>query len=201
MSAIASFKQYVIYAMPVMAASLIVLSIFAAPLLGNKQTQAAGWKTVAQCQAEATSSSDDTYASRCINQQSVEGVVYRVYRTVLGRQTDRGGFNYWVKTANLAAKQGRDPVAVVIKGLMSSNEYRNKVMTGNTKVFVAETYVRTFGKKADAAGAKYWENQINAGKVSHQKFLATFAQSDRAKTTWSLEAPCYVTSYTAYCAD
>lgn len=195
-----SLKQYATYALPLISAAVVMVSVLSAPLIGNKSADAASWKTLAQCEKEAKNSNDDTYASRCINNESIEGAVYRVYRVVLGRQPDRSGFNYWVGKAQVAANQGKSPVSTVVTGLMASNEYRNKIMTGNNKLFIEETYVRAFGKKADAAGVKYWESRINSRAISHAQFLEHFAQIDRTKLTWSIEAPCYVTSYLRYCA-
>ena len=183
---------------------LLVAPVMLATSINAIPVQAAsGWKTEKQCRTEAAKSADDSYYVNCVNNQSLEAMVYRAYRVVLGRQPDRKGYNYWVSKAY--ANRSNNPTAVVVRGLMNGSEYRNHVMTENTQLFVQETYKRAFNKAGDANGVNYWTKRINSmGKdhVSQEQFLAYFTQVSRTKRVWSLEAPCFVSNYNAkYCAD
>lgn len=202
---IVSVKQYVKYAAPLIAVVFVATSAIAAPFANNQGTHAASdWTTVDGCKREVTATSPDTFVTSCINNRSVEGMVFRAYRSVLGRNPDTSGYKYWVKVAN--ANRSKDPVASVVKGLLASQEARNKgVLTENTQVFVSELYQKSLNRKPDTAGYKYWVNAINrmdGKRKTHQAVIGSFVQSAESKRVWSLEAPCYVTNYDAhYCAD
>ncbi len=202
---ILSVKQYVKYAAPLAVVVLMASAVVAAPFLKNQNTQAAnGWVTVSGCTKEAAASNDDTYFNTCVNNRSVEGMVFRAYRAILNRNPDSAGFKYWVNVA--AYNSSKDAVGPVVKGLLSSQEARNKgALTENTQVFVSELYQKSLNRNADSAGLKYWVNQINrmdGKRKTHQSVIGSFVQSTEAKRVWSIEAPCYVTNYDArYCAD
>jgi hypothetical protein len=202
---IVSVKQYVKYAAPLVAIVFVATSAIAAPFVKSQNTHAANdWTTVEGCKKEATTTSPDTFVTTCINNRSVEGMVFRVYRSVLNRNPDTAGYKYWVSVAN--ANRSKDPVASVVKGLIGSQEARNKgVLTENTQVFVTELYQKSLNRKPDAAGYKYWVNEINrmdGKRKTHEAVIGSFAQSTEAKRVWSLEAPCYVTNYSKqYCAN
>ena len=204
---IQSVKQYIKYAAPMAAVVILAGSVLAAPFASNSSTQAAtGWTTKDGCAKEAAASSDDTYFNNCLNNRSVEGMVYRAYHTILNRDPDANGFKYWVGAASTNVKNGKDPVAPVIKSLYNSSEAaKSGLMTENTKVFVQAIYLNALRRNADTAGLNYWVNQIDRqdGKAKTRVEVAgLFAQNAEAKRVWSLEAPCYITNYDSrYCAD
>lgn len=191
----------------IVAAAMVTVSMLGMPLMFVQPAQAvSNWETAKQCLIESTQQAhknDDTYFTRCVNNQSFEGMVYRAYHVVLGREPDVNGFNYLSKVAAKAAK--KDPTKAVVDVMMRSNEYRNKIMTENTQLFVAETYQRAFRTAGDKAGIAYWTNRINSinsNRLTQERFLRTFVQTSRTKTVWSLEAPCFITGYNEqYCAD
>lgn len=204
---IASIKQYVKYAAPLAVVVLMAGTIVAAPFLKNQNTQAAsGWATVASCTKEASASTNDMYFNDCLNNRSIEGMVFRAYRIVLNRNPDASGFKYWVNASATNVKNGKDPVLPIVKTLLYSQEARTKgVLTENTKLFVQNLYKRGFLRTADNAGLTYWVNQINrtdSKRKTYESVTSSFVQNNEAKKAWSLEAPCYITNYDArYCAD
>lgn len=204
---IKSVKQYIKYAAPLAAVVILAGSLVAAPIMSMGTTEAAsGWTTKAGCAKEAASSSNDTYFNNCLNTRSVEGMVFRAYRTILNRNPDANGFKYWVTASETNVKNGKDPVAPVIKVLLNSSEAGKKgLRTENTRVFVQTIYLNALRRNADTAGLNYWANQIDRrdGKAKTRAAVAgTFAQNAEAKRIWSLEAPCYITNYDSrYCAD
>ena len=177
----------------------VVAATGVTPLTSRPVQAASGWKTAKQCEAEAYRSNDDMYYSKCINNQSYEGMTFRAYVVVMGRYPDTSGFRYW---STQASKQTSGKTTItVVNGLMKSSTFKTKYNYADTKKFVSATYDRAFNRvgAADPSGVTYWTNQINAKKISRAQFLANFTQNNRTKTTWSLEAPCYTNQ--RYCAD
>lgn len=193
---IRSLKQYAKYAAPLASVVVIAVSVAAAPVLKSGEGNAASWETNASCKAKYSSAPD---YMRCLNHNSYEGMVFRAYQTVLGRQPDKGGFNYWV---GVAKNSPSNPTLAVVTGMMKSPEYGNRIMTGNPIVWVQEMYQRALYRSGSNAEVNYWVNQINSRKQTHQQVATFFTQSEEQKRLTANSVPCYVTNRNPnYCFD
>lgn len=183
---IRSLKQYAKYAAPLVSVVVIFASVAAAPLLKSGTTNAASWETSASCKAKNPAVQE---YMRCLNQDSVEGMVFRAYQTVLGRTPEQAGFTYWV---GVAKKNTANPTLAVVSGMMKTSEYGNRIMTGNPIVWVKEMYQRALYRTAGDTEVNYWVGQINNRKMTHQQVAAFFVQSAEQKRITAWEVPCYV---------
>jgi hypothetical protein len=97
-----------------------------------------------------------------------ESFVDSLYRRLLGRPPDLGGFAGWVD--QLA--QGASP-ADVARGFLLSEEFARR--------FVREQYLRFLRREPDPAGWTEWTNQVLAG-APHQQVVAGFVASPEYRT-------------------
>ncbi|MBR2067515.1 MAG: DUF4214 domain-containing protein, partial [Solobacterium sp.] len=96
-------------------------------------------------------------------------IVRRCYRTMLDREADTSGFNYWVSKLN-----NDGLVEEVLAGFVGSTEFTNLckqygidrgtiVVPANTKrigKYVTRLYTKALGRGADPSGLNYWVNRI-----------------------------------------
>lgn len=73
--------------------------------------------------------------------------VTNLYRDVLGRNADVGGFQYWVNALNAGATTR----ATAAASILGSREYAGLVVT--------DTYRRVLGRSPDTAGRAFWTDQ------------------------------------------
>jgi hypothetical protein len=85
-----------------------------------------------------------------------------LYNTVLGRQADIGGFDYWGALQSNGASLGT--VTVNILGNAESIA-RGFGLNGDASHDVDVLYQAVFGRAADAAGKAYWVNALNNGST------------------------------------
>jgi len=106
------------------------------PYLKNVGSQYSGWHR--QNPVNMDSSLDD------------DAFVRGAYQSLLGRDADQGGLDYW--KSNLASGASRDSV---IANMKLGSEYRNK--------FVSEAYKNLLGRDAEAEGLDYWSKALEGG--------------------------------------
>ena len=105
------------------------------------------------------------------NAQSVEGFVARMYRLVLGREPETGGFNHWVNNLKNKKIDGADTVV----GFFESKELVNKKLSN--KEYLKLLYRAVLNREADTSGLNYWLDIMNQ-KVTKTYILKGFAESD-----------------------
>ena len=113
------------------------------------------------------------------NENSTKGFVYRMYTTVLGREPDAVGFDYWVSKL----EKGEVGAAEIVNGFFNSNEYI--AMKKNNDAVVVDCYQAMLNRAPDAEGKDYWMARLNVGMtadavcsgfVSSNEFIKLAAQ-------------------------
>ncbi len=93
-------------------------------------------------------------------ENTTQGFVYRMYKTVLGREPDPDGFNYWVKTL----EDGTNAAADLIYGFFNSQEYLGRGRS--TGEIVTDCYRAMLNRDPDAAGLEAWKKALDVGMSS-----------------------------------
>ena len=133
-------------------------------------------------------------------QHTDEDSVIILYKAMLGREPDSGGKNYWMSVLN-----GGNPLAVVINGFCTSNEFTalcasygiqpGSVETGPEKppkpvkdmtlirAFVTRCYQVILGRSPDNTGLEYWAKALANGEKEAAEIIDGFVNSNeyRAK--------------------
>ena len=109
--------------------------------------------------------------SNYANASNIEGFVYRMYKTVLGREPEEEGFHYWV---NLL-ESGTFTAADVVHGFFNSVEYQNAGKTNEE--IVKDCYYTMLNRLPDEPGYKFWNNRLNIG-MTYESIIAGFVESD-----------------------
>ena len=103
-------------------------------------------------------------------ENSTRGFVYRLYRTVLQREPDEKGFQYWVGLL----EDGTFTAAMAVEGFFNSKEYQTSGRS-NAQI-VTDCYNTLLNRGADAKGFEYWKDRLDIGMTS-QSILQGFVQS------------------------
>ncbi len=85
-----------------------------------------------------------------------------LYNTVLGRQADIGGFDYWGALQSNGASLGTTTVNILGN---AESIARGFGLNGDASHDVDVLYQAVFGRAADAAGKAYWVNALNNGST------------------------------------
>ena len=93
----------------------------------------------------------------------VEAFVTRLYQVCLDRKPDKDGLNDWVNQLKNGKTGGE-----VAYGFVFSKEFKNKKLSNAD--FVEYMYSAFFGRKSDAAGKKYWVDQLDNGATKGHVF-------------------------------
>ena len=94
------------------------------------------------------------------NENSVRGFVYRMYKTVLGREPEESGFNYWVREL----ESGRATAASLVSEFFDSNEYKAKGKSNDA--ILNDCYQAMMNRGPDAGGYNFWMERLNVGMSS-----------------------------------
>lgn len=100
-----------------------------------------------------------------------EGEIQRLYRAVLDRAPDHGGFTYWV-----AARVRGMPLPVVAGAFLNSPEYGRRFGAGSDAVFVDRAYRNVLGRPGERAGVEYWLGQLADG-LPRTELVLLFSES------------------------
>ena len=98
------------------------------------------------------------------------GFVARMYRIVLGREPEQGGYDYWVAKLNNKELGAAD----IVTEFFGSEEYKNKHKS-NAAV-VRDFYAAMLERTPDADGLSYWVRRLNVG-MTEQAIAAGFVGS------------------------
>ena len=94
------------------------------------------------------------------SENSVRGFVYRMYKTVLGREPEEAGFNYWVREL----ESGRSTAAQLVSDFFDSAEYKAKGKSNDE--ILTDCYQAMMNRGPDAGGYDYWIERLNVGMSS-----------------------------------
>ncbi|MCB0958442.1 MAG: DUF4214 domain-containing protein [Acidimicrobiales bacterium] len=97
--------------------------------------------------------------------------VTRLYRAYFLRNPDHNGLTYWLNRRG----EGRSLVSISNSFAVSS-EFTNRYGKLSNRAFVDRVYLNVLGRAADAGGATYWTNRLDAG-MSRGQVMANFSQS------------------------
>ncbi|MCA9309365.1 DUF4214 domain-containing protein [Candidatus Saccharibacteria bacterium] len=104
----------------------------------------------------------------CVN-ASAEGLVYRYYKAVFGRDPDNSGYKFW--TQQLAGDREK-PSRVAAKMLASSeNNFGNL----SNEDYVAKLYQNVLKRNGDPSGMAYWTKKLDDKSWTRDRVLSQFA--------------------------
>ena len=95
-----------------------------------------------------------------VGENSTKGFVYRMYKTVLGREPDEAGFSSWVA----ALDAGTATAADLVKGFFNSGEYTGK--NKSSADVITDCYLTMLNRSPDAAGMTSWKAALDVGMSS-----------------------------------
>ena len=110
------------------------------------------------------------YANIKSTEASINGFVVRLYRNVLDREPDDGGFEYWTNGINNKSITG----GTAVKGFFLSKEMDNKNLS-NTD-FIKLLYLTVLNREADKGGLNYWEKCLEV-KMTRESVINGFINS------------------------
>ncbi len=105
-----------------------------------------------------------------------EGQVIRLYRAVLDRRPDDGGFAFW--TTRLQTGWTIDRVAA---GFVQSREFALVYGSPDDDDFVRQLYRNVLDREPDPAGERFWIDQMAAG-LSRTRVVVLFSESPEFRT-------------------
>lgn len=105
-----------------------------------------------------------------------------LYQSVLGRQADVAGFDYWTQ----------QPLSIgqVALSIFNSTEAGATAFNGETSHDIAALYTAFFGRTADSAGQAYWTQQVQEGHLTFVQVADSLLTSmemtghNKAPATW-----------------
>ncbi len=126
--------------------------------------------------APAASQSEDV-ATTAETQPLTVGEIRRLYKTVLGRDADQRGLDYWMEvSADGATYQD------LTWAFLASQEWQNAVGEGLSDAeFVGRLYEQALGRPADPLGLEYWVNTVLGAGVEQRSIIRWFAESEEQK--------------------
>ena len=100
------------------------------------------------------------------------GSVYMLYKAAFNRAPDNGGMGYW-----LAQKDsGADIVTSLAQGFVASKEFTDKYGTNPSNAsYVDKLYQNVLGRAGESGGVAYWNQELDAGRMSKAAVLVQFA--------------------------
>jgi serralysin len=114
----------------------------------------------------------DTNVALDVGPTQNAGSVYMLYKAAFNRPSDAGGMGYW-----LAQKDsGKDIVTNLAQGFVASKEFTDKYGTNPTNAsYVDKLYLNVLGRPGEAGGVAYWNQELDAGRISKAAVLVQFA--------------------------
>jgi len=114
----------------------------------------------------------DTNLALDIGPTQNAGSVYMLYKAAFNRAPDAGGMGYW-----LAQKDGGSNIVTnIAQGFVASKEFTDKYGTNPTNAsYVDKLYQNVLGRAGEAGGVTYWNQELDAGRISKAAVLVQFA--------------------------
>ena len=112
-----------------------------------------------------------------VNDTQLSGYVEKLYKTILGRDSEPDGCAYWMQ----AIKDGKGMDAgKAASQFFQSKEYKDK--NKSDEEFLRDVYAMFFGREPDTEGYNYWLDNLKKEKVSRVWLIeAGFGKSDEFK--------------------
>jgi len=127
-------------------------------------------------QAQNITNLDDTTSettSLSTNPSSqLKNFVARFYQTVLEREPDSGGLDYWSSKLQSKELSGAD----IAYAFVNSEEFKNKNL--DDVDFLEILYNTFFGRASDVAGMNFWLNKLESNEMDREEVLKGFIYSD-----------------------
>lgn len=100
------------------------------------------------------------------------GSVYMIYKAAFNRPPDVNGMGYW-----LAQKDGGSNIVTnIAQGFVNSAEFTAKYGANPSNAsYVDKLYQNVLGRAGEAGGVAYWNQELDAGKISKAAVLVQFA--------------------------
>jgi hypothetical protein len=100
------------------------------------------------------------------------GSVYMLYKAAFNRAPDNGGMGYWLSLKD----KGADIVTSLAQGFVGSKEFTDKYGTNPSNAsYVDKLYLNVLGREGEAGGVAYWNQELDAGRISKAAVLVQFA--------------------------
>ena len=114
----------------------------------------------------------DTNVALDVGPTQNAGSVYMLYKAAFNRAPDNGGMGYW-----LAQKDGgSDIVTNIAQGFVGSKEFTDKYGANPSNAsYVDKLYQNVLGRAGDSGGITYWNQELDAGRISKAAVLVQFA--------------------------
>ena len=117
-----------------------------------------------------------------VQTNTTQATLAALYQSVLGRQADTAGFDYWTQ----------QPLSIgqVALSIFNSTEAGATAFNGETSHDIAALYTAFFGRTADAAGQAYWTQQVQEGQLTFIQIADSLLTSlemtghNKAPATW-----------------
>lgn len=117
-----------------------------------------------------------------------EGEIERLYRAVLGRESDSGGFDFWV----VRRLEGW-PLERVAAHFIDSREYRDRFGGSSDASFVDLLYRNVLGRTPDRGGRAFWLDQLARG-MERRRVVVLFSESPEFVSLTGTVPPWYADS-------
>jgi len=100
------------------------------------------------------------------------GSVYMLYKAAFNRAPDASGMGYW-----LAQKDGgKNIVTDLAQGFVASKEFTDKYGTDPKNAsYVDKLYQNVLDRPGESGGVTYWNQELDAGRISKAAVLVQFA--------------------------
>jgi len=114
----------------------------------------------------------DTNVALDVGPTQNAGSVYMLYKAAFNRAPDAGGMGYW-----LAQKDGGSNIVTnIAQGFVASKEFTDKYGTNPTNAsYVDKLYQNVLGRAGESGGVTYWNQELDAGRISKAAVLVQFA--------------------------
>lgn len=149
--------------------AFVALSFASGPSVKQYQYSANQCGLVKKDTNQSLVTSPTDRVQKCYN-YSAEGFVFRLYKGVLGRNPDAGGYAYW--TQQLAGD--RTQQLSVVRTFMGVGQARGMSANLNNQAFVA-TLAKNFGGRTALVNYdKYWLRQLDSKKMTRSQVVLRY---------------------------
>lgn len=111
-------------------------------------------------------------------QQNNRTIVDTLYKSILGREADSAGRDYWVDQLQ-SGKLDYDQIAVAIGNAATQNQNETVAGQASAQSYLASTvnsaYQSILGRSADQAGLDYWVGQLRSGAIAGDELYRSLA--------------------------
>jgi hypothetical protein len=107
-----------------------------------------------------------------IDPNQTAGSVYMLYQATFNRTPDAEGIGYWISQVDNGADITQDVAAF----FTTSDEFVTKYGANPTNAsYVDNLYLNVLGRSGESGGVAYWNQELNAGRVTKAYVLEQFA--------------------------